>query len=106
MDLMQSYQRDSQQILGQHPQAFPEYQSAFHNATPYSSPQAQQYGHFGEQYGHQQSTYNTPYTQRPDQTSQSSVAHGQLPRPQFGSNPGGEPEGDNRSGGAAITTSY
>lgn len=110
IEMMQPYQREGQQVLGQHQQTFPEYHN-FHETVPYQSPQVPQYStQYAGHYGPPQNAYSTSYISRPDQQSQPPSAHsgipGQLPRPHFGDNPSGDSEGDTSTGAAPITTSY
>lgn len=104
-ELIQSYQRDSQQTLSQHPQAFPEYQNF--QVPPYSAPQVPQYGLFAGQYGQPGNAYNASYVPRPEQQHSSLVPGsmaGQPPSRQL-THTSGESEGDTSDGGVPISTS-
>jgi hypothetical protein len=66
IDMINAYQRDSQQLLSQHPTSYPEYQQ-YQNPTPYSTPQMPNYTNFGNQYAPSSSYSGAAYIPRSEQ---------------------------------------
>ncbi|GAB7350633.1 hypothetical protein MBLNU459_g1196t1 [Dothideomycetes sp. NU459] len=106
VDLMQSYQRDNQQMLGQQSPSYPEYQN-YHGTTPYSTPQAPQFPTFSAPY--QPQSYSSSYVPRQD-LPQPPVASGTMQgnQPAFaGRRRPDESEGESSGdGGMPMKTSY
>ncbi|KAG9957609.1 hypothetical protein KCU61_g8991, partial [Aureobasidium melanogenum] len=110
IDMVNSYNRDSQQLLSQHPSSFPEYQQ-YHNPTPYSTPQMPHYANFGNQFA-PPSSYSGPYMQRSEQQqtqpqqAQQSAAPSVAQRSSYPGHRNNESEADHSDSGVAIGASY
>lgn len=113
IDMINSYNRDSQQLLSQHPSSFPEYQQ-YHNPTPYSTPQMPHYANFGNQFA-PPSSYSGSYMQRSEQQqtqpqqgqqTTATVAPSIAQRSSYSGHRGNESEADHSDSGVAIGASY